>query len=93
MHVQDKNVWTSAQKNFLPVSRSLIDKSSSKLAPAQKARSPADFNIITLVAVSLPEIVMQSASPLSNFPGSELLIGCSKVMVAIPFSTLVDTDP
>jgi hypothetical protein len=43
-------------KNFFEVSKSLISKSSSKLAPAQNALSPSDFSKIILLLLWLLQL-------------------------------------
>jgi len=42
------------EKNVLPVSKSLMEISSSKLAPAQNVLLPADLSMITLIASLFP---------------------------------------
>ena len=49
--------------------------SSSKLAPAQNALSPALFRIITNVFSSVPKLVMALANWSRIMPGRELLAG------------------
>ena len=50
------------EKKVFPVFMSFIEINSSKLAPAQKARSPADFNIITVTFLFVPASVIVVAN-------------------------------
>src|SRR5690606_39050518 len=70
-----------------------MDRSSSKLAPAQKAFSPSDLSRMAFTAASFPvcRIVWASFSRIS--PGRELLFGCPKVISAILFLISWFTNP
>ena len=50
------------EKNFNPLSESLIAINSSKLAPAQKALSPSLFKTITLAVGFFPNFSISVAS-------------------------------
>mgnify|MGYP005734512337 CR=1 FL=1 len=62
-------------KKILPVSKLSMLMSSSKEAPAQKALSPALYNMITVTSSLFPISVIVLASSCNTFPGSELLKG------------------
>jgi hypothetical protein len=63
------------RKNFFPSSSLLIAISSSKLAPAQKALSPAERSTMTVACLSCPALSMASAKLCKILPGNELLAG------------------
>ena len=70
-------------KNFFEVSKSLISKSSSKLAPAQNAFSPSDFSKIAFTSGFAPSVNMICANFSKISLGKELLFGVPKVISEI----------
>jgi len=87
------STFAKPPKNFCEVSNSSMESNSSKLAPAQKAFSPRDFNKIALTEASRPasKIVFASSSRIS--PGLYWLLGCPKVISAILFFISCCTVP
>ena len=74
-------------KNAKPSSSLEMATSSSKLAPAQNARSPADFNTITLMSSRRPASDTWSANCLRMAAGRLLEAGWKNVMVPTPRSS------
>src|SRR6056300_552648 len=80
-------------KKTLPVSKSSIEMSSSKLAPAQKARSPALFTRMSFTASFFPSSVMVLANFAKTLPGKELDSGWKNSTVANPRSSMATFTP
>src|SRR6056300_583884 len=80
-------------KKTLPVSKSSIEMSSSKLAPAQKARSPALFTRMSFTASFSPNSVMVLVNFARTLPGKELDSGWKNSTVANPRSSTTTCTP
>ena len=80
-------------KKIFPVSKSSIEMSSSKLAPAQKARSPALFTRMSFTASFSPSSVMVLANFARTLPGKELDSGWKNSTVANPRSSTTTFTP
>ena len=76
-------------KKAFPCSMFVIATSSSKDAPAQKARSPSDLRIITDTLVSLDYCFIVSLSRCKRTDTKELLAGWPNSTVAILLFILV----
>ena len=64
----------------------VLTMSSSKLAPAQNARSPQDFNMITLRLIGCG-LIDRRCKCTENTPGSELLAGWPNSIVPMPWAS------
>src|SRR6056300_928328 len=80
-------------KKTFPVSKSSMAMSSSKLAPAQNARSPALFTRMSLTASFSPNSVMVLANFAKTLPGKELDSGWKNSTVANPRSSTTTCTP